>query len=69
MQHLVQHGIRCLILTSGTLSPLQPMINDMGIPFEQQLTNDHIIGRSQVCVKIVGHGVDDEKLDSRFDNR
>lgn len=69
MKHLLQKNIRCLILTSGTLSPLQALAAEMEIPFPVQLSNPHIIQKTQVCVKIVSHGVGNELLDSCYKNR
>lgn len=69
IQYLVQQRIRCLIMTSGTLAPLIPLINELDIPFPVRLTNPHIVKQLQVCVKIVGRGPDDKQLISNFQNR
>jgi len=43
LQNLQQQGIRSLIITSGTLSPLDGAIEDFGIPFPIVLENKHVI--------------------------
>ncbi len=40
--------IRCVLLTSGTLSPLGSFAGELGLPFPLQLENPHVIARSQV---------------------
>lgn len=39
-----------MILTSGTLSPLEATISEVGIPINVRLSNDHIIERDQVRI-------------------
>lgn len=65
----MQQGIRSLILTSGTLAPLKPIITEMDIQFPIHLENPHIIQSFQVFPKIVGYGVDDVLLDAAYRNR
>lgn len=43
-------GVRSVILTSGTLSPLDATISELGIPVGVQLENPHIIQPNQVCI-------------------
>lgn len=50
-----QH-IRSLILTSGTLSPMKPIIAEMDIPVTVQLANPHIIEKFQVYATAVRVG-------------
>lgn len=69
MQYLFSKNIRSLILTSGTLAPLKPLITEMELGNAIQLKNPHIIHPSQVCVKIVQNGPDEVGLDSSFKNR
>lgn len=69
MNQLSNKNIRSIILTSGTLAPLKPLITELGIPVGEKLENPHIIQKSQICVKIVGVGPDREILNSCFDNR
>jgi Rad3-related DNA helicase len=38
-----------ILLTSGTLSPLDSFAHELQLPFEVRLENPHIIQPSQVC--------------------
>lgn len=69
MQYLLGKNVRSIILTSGTLAPLKPLISELDIPISVNLENPHIVGPSQVCVKIISHGPDKETLNSNFQNR
>lgn len=69
MQHLLGRNVRSIILTSGTLAPLKPLISELDIPISVQLENPHIIESNQVCVKIIGQGSDKVVLNSNFQNR
>lgn len=69
MQHLLGRNVRSIILTSGTLAPLKPLISELDIPISVQLENPHIISNEQVCVKIIGQGSDREVLNSNYQNR
>src|SRR6218665_917740 len=42
--------VRCVILTSGTLSPMTSFQSELGIVFPIQLEANHVIANSQVCV-------------------
>ncbi|XP_031629001.1 regulator of telomere elongation helicase 1 homolog [Contarinia nasturtii] len=69
MQHLLGRNVRSIILTSGTLAPLKPLISELDIPISVQLENPHIIKSDQVCVKIIGQGSDKTVLNSNYQNR
>ncbi|XP_031627520.1 regulator of telomere elongation helicase 1 homolog [Contarinia nasturtii] len=69
MQYLLNKGIRCFILTSGTLAPLPALIQELEIDIPIQLTNSHIIEANQVFVKVVAKGPDEVELDSTYKNR
>lgn len=69
MQFLFTKDIRSLILTSGTLAPLKPLITEMDLGNAIQLKNPHIIQPFQVCVKIIESGPNKIRLDSSFGNR
>ncbi|XP_058443866.1 regulator of telomere elongation helicase 1 homolog [Malaya genurostris] len=69
MRQLLGKNARSIILTSGTLAPLKPLISELDIPIAVRLENPHIIDGSQVCVKIVGQGPDKESLNSSYSNR
>ncbi|XP_075702336.1 regulator of telomere elongation helicase 1 [Rhinoderma darwinii] len=69
MNDLVRQGVRCIILTSGTLCPLTSFTMEMQIPFPVSLENPHVIERHQIWVGIVPQGPDGAKLSSAFDRR
>lgn len=69
MEQLLNTQVRSVILTSGTLAPLKPLIAELAIPVAQHLENPHIVDKSQVYVKIIGTGPDREQLISNYKNR
>lgn len=69
MRQLLEKNTRCIIMTSGTLAPMGPLISEMGIPVGVQLENPHIVKSDQVLVQVVGQGPDKELLVSNFQNR
>uniref|UniRef100_A0A665WFC2 Regulator of telomere elongation helicase 1 n=1 Tax=Echeneis naucrates TaxID=173247 RepID=A0A665WFC2_ECHNA len=69
MQDLVNQGVRCIILTSGTLSPLTSFTSEMRIKFPVCLENSHVIERDQIFVSIIDQGPDGVGLSSAFDRR
>uniref|UniRef100_A0A182N072 Regulator of telomere elongation helicase 1 homolog n=1 Tax=Anopheles dirus TaxID=7168 RepID=A0A182N072_9DIPT len=69
MRQLLDSSTRSIILTSGTLAPLRPLISELALPVAVSLENPHIIDRSQVYVKVVSHGPDRVELNSSYRNR
>uniref|UniRef100_A0A4W4EBL9 Regulator of telomere elongation helicase 1 n=1 Tax=Electrophorus electricus TaxID=8005 RepID=A0A4W4EBL9_ELEEL len=69
MQELLRQDVRCIILTSGTLSPLSSFTCEMQIPFPVCLENPHVIGQDQIFVSIVDKGPDGVQLSAAFDRR
>lgn len=69
MNYLQRKHIRCLILTSGTLSPLDSLINELGIPIPITLSNRHVINNWQIFGKIIEYGPDNRLLNSNYENR
>lgn len=70
MQNLISQNIRCIIMTSGTMAPIESFIKEMEIKCPIKLSNiPHIIKPSQVFVKVLTHGSDDIAFDSRFKNK
>lgn len=65
----MRKNIRSLILTSGTLSPFKPLINEMEIPMPVQLSNPHVIKGSQVYAEIVERGVKYVPINGNYENR
>lgn len=69
MKPLFEKEIRCLIMTSGTLEPLDELETEMEIPAPIKLQNQHIIDQSQVFATIVSYGKDGFPFDSSFKKR
>uniref|UniRef100_A0A7N9ASA0 Regulator of telomere elongation helicase 1 n=1 Tax=Mastacembelus armatus TaxID=205130 RepID=A0A7N9ASA0_9TELE len=69
MQDLVNQGVRCIILTSGTLSPLSSFTSELRIEFPVRLENKHVIERDQIFVSVIARGPDGQQLSSAFDRR
>ncbi|KAG7164976.1 regulator of telomere elongation helicase 1-like [Homarus americanus] len=69
MKDLSEMGVKSIILTSGTLSPIDSFTSELQVPFPIQLENPHIIKRHQVWVGIVSKGPDGFSLNSSFRNR
>ncbi|XP_054602371.2 regulator of telomere elongation helicase 1 isoform X2 [Nothobranchius furzeri] len=69
MQELVNQGVRCIILTSGTLSPLTTFTSEMRIDFPVLLENGHVISRDQIYVRVLDQGPDSVVLSSAFNRR
>ncbi|KAJ7332208.1 hypothetical protein JRQ81_014388, partial [Phrynocephalus forsythii] len=58
MHELVRQGVRTIILTSGTLSPLSSFTLEMQIPFPVCLENPHVIDKHQIWVGVIPNGPD-----------
>ncbi|GFN81377.1 regulator of telomere elongation helicase 1-like, partial [Plakobranchus ocellatus] len=69
MKDLLAHGVKVIILTSGTLSPLDSFTKEMQIPFPVQLENPHVIEPGQVWLGTVCKGPDGATLNSDYKNR
>ncbi|XP_022191793.1 regulator of telomere elongation helicase 1 homolog [Nilaparvata lugens] len=69
MRSLIELGVRSIILTSGTLSPLEATIYELGIPIEVKLENPHIVKGNQVCVSVLKVGPNGKELKSTYENR
>jgi Rad3-related DNA helicase len=69
MQQLLDEGVRSIILTSGTLSPLRPFISEIGIEISVQLENPHIISEKQIYVNIISTGYNGYSLNSSYNTR
>ncbi|GFS01414.1 regulator of telomere elongation helicase 1-like [Elysia marginata] len=69
MKDLLAHGVKVIILTSGTLSPLDSFAKEMQIPFPVQLENPHVIEPGQVWLGTVCKGPDGATLNSDYKNR
>jgi regulator of telomere elongation helicase 1 len=61
--------VRNLILTSGTLSPLDSLAADLQIEFNQRLENDHVITPSQLMIGVLSKGPSGGTLNSSWAQR
>ncbi|XP_069948696.1 Fanconi anemia group J protein homolog isoform X4 [Cherax quadricarinatus] len=59
---------RSIILTSGTLSPMNSFQSELGVPFKIQLEANHVIDRNQVWVGTIGRGPTNKMLQATFRN-
>nr|XP_027227280.1 Fanconi anemia group J protein homolog [Penaeus vannamei] len=59
-------NVRCIILTSGTLSPMSSFQSELGVPFKIQLEANHVIDKNQVWVGTVGKGPTDQMLQATY---
>ncbi|XP_045480526.1 regulator of telomere elongation helicase 1 homolog [Harmonia axyridis] len=69
MKMLLDEGVRCCILTSGTLAPLKPLITELEFKNPVHLENPHVVKDTQLCVRIISHGPDNERLSCSYQNR
>ena len=49
MRQLASMHVRSVLLTSGTLSPMDSFAHELQLPFRVTLENPHVIDPSQVC--------------------
>ncbi|KAH3763704.1 regulator of telomere elongation helicase 1 [Pelomyxa schiedti] len=70
LRSLLGTGIRCMILTSGTLSPLDALEQELGVPFPIKLENSHVVPLENVWGCIVSSGTRKiVPLNSGYQNR
>ncbi|CAM9744689.1 unnamed protein product, partial [Scytosiphon promiscuus] len=69
MQDLKALGVRSIVVTSGTLSPLSSFANELRLPFEVQVENPHVIGPEQAWIGTLGRGPTSVALNSSYANR
>jgi len=62
-------GVRSMVLTSGTLSPMDSFASELALPFPVRLENPHVIDASQIFVGILPKGPAGRALNSTFRNR
>lgn len=69
MRELKSLGVRSVVLTSGTLSPMDSYAAELQLPFPIRLENSHVIDRDQVYMAVLTKGVTNKALNSTYDNR
>lgn len=56
MENLLETGIRNIIITSGTLSPLAALSYELKIDFPVKLENPHVIQSNQFWIGVISKG-------------
>ena len=69
MEDLKSLGVRSLILTSGTLSPMEAFKEDLKVPFTVELENPHVIDNNQIWVAAMARGSNGGELLSTYERR
>jgi len=69
MNDILRKGVRSILMTSGTLAPLDGTEKEMGIPFQVKLENSHVIGAGQALMTCVPRGPRGVFLNSSYKNR
>jgi regulator of telomere elongation helicase 1 len=69
MQEFLALRVRSLVLTSGTLSPMDSFACELGVQFPVRLENRHVIGADQVWAGVVCTGPDGVRLSSGYKTR
>jgi regulator of telomere elongation helicase 1 len=69
MRELQELEVRSILVTSGTLSPLESYAMELDLPFPNRLENPHIISPDQIHVRIIGKGVSNKLLNSSYERR
>ncbi|CAL9115659.1 unnamed protein product, partial [Musa acuminata var. zebrina] len=69
MQQFERLGVCSIILTSGTLSPLDSFALELNLEFPVRLENPHVITPNQVWVGVVPSGPSSQPFNSSYKNR
>jgi regulator of telomere elongation helicase 1 len=69
MQEVMALRIRSIVLTSGTLSPMDSFASELGIQFPVRLENRHVVGPNQVWGGVICSGPDNVRLSSGYKTR
>ncbi|KAL5824826.1 hypothetical protein ACOSQ3_020889 [Xanthoceras sorbifolium] len=69
MQEFYGMGVGSIILTSGTLSPMDSFAQELKIDFPVRLENPHVISSNQIWAGVVPAGPSGYSLNSSYRNR
>ncbi|KQK08543.1 hypothetical protein BRADI_2g42410v3 [Brachypodium distachyon] len=69
MEEFLKLGVRSIILTSGTLSPLDSLAMELNLEFPVRLENPHVISPDQIWVGVVPVGPSGHSLNSSYRTR
>lgn len=62
-------GLRSIILTSGTLSPMKSFAFELQTQFEVELENTHVIDKKQVCMGVMSKGPSGKEFQFTYQSR
>lgn len=60
---------RSLIITSGTLSPMQSFEAELAVKFKHQVENPHVIDPKQVYISVLKRGINGQEFRFDYNNR
>ncbi|XP_010538012.1 PREDICTED: regulator of telomere elongation helicase 1 [Tarenaya hassleriana] len=69
MQEMANKGVGSIILTSGTLSPMDSLAQELKLDFPVRLENPHVISSNQLWAGVVRTGPSGCVLNSNYQNR
>ncbi|XP_033131444.1 regulator of telomere elongation helicase 1 homolog isoform X2 [Brassica rapa] len=69
MQDIAKKGVGTIILTSGTLSPMDSLVQELKLDFPIRLENPHVISSNQLWAGVVSTGPSGCVLNSSYRNR
>ncbi|WZZ05552.1 hypothetical protein YC2023_091473 [Brassica napus] len=69
MQDIAKKGVGTIILTSGTLSPMDSLAQELKLDFPIRLENPHVISSNQLWAGVVSAGPSGCVLNSSYRNR
>jgi regulator of telomere elongation helicase 1 len=69
MKEVMEQGVRCVILTSGTLSPIDSFSSELRVDFPVVLQNPHVITSDHIWISVVSRGPDQTPLNSSYSHR
>ncbi|XP_031265333.1 regulator of telomere elongation helicase 1 homolog [Pistacia vera] len=69
MQEFSMMGVGSIILTSGTLSPMESFAQELKLDFPVRLENPHVISSNQIWAGVVPTGPSSYSLNSSYRNR
>ncbi|KAL8130026.1 hypothetical protein V2J09_019181, partial [Rumex salicifolius] len=69
MEDFAREGVGSIILTSGTLSPMDSFAQELKLEFPVQLENPHVISSDQIWAGVIQTGPSGHSLNSSFKTR
>lgn len=69
IKSLINLGVHNLIITSGTLSPLESFECEMGISFPVKLQNSHVITKNQLSIQVIYKDPSGHELTGSYEKR